>query len=165
MNCRDLEPLLSAERDGVLTAGERSSLDSHVASCPACAELKKSFSKGMDAFKNEVVTVSVPDADEAWQKLRVTLNDSGARAGKRGPLTPLLWFAAPLAAAAAIAFAFFNPTPTAQPEGETVTAASGVAQAEYVEPGDAKASTIVYVDKDSGWLVVWATDGDSDPSI
>ena len=38
-----------------------------------------------------------------------------------------------------------------------------VAQAEYVEAGNVDASTIVYVDKDSGWLVVWATDRDADP--
>ena len=31
---------------------------------------------------------------------------------------------------------------------------------DFVEAGDTSASTMVYVDKDSGWLVVWATDGE-----
>ena len=35
------------------------------------------------------------------------------------------------------------------------------AGADFVEAGDPNASTMVYVDKDSGWLVVWATDVDA----
>ena len=163
MNCRDSEALLSAERDGVLTSGQRSSLEGHVASCPACAELRTKMVQAMNAFQNDAASVSTPDVDEEWQKVRASLNAGKTRSREKRPLTPVLWFAAPLAAAAALAFAFFNSSPTAQPMGESVTATSEAAQAEYVEPGDAKASTIVYVDKESGWLVVWATDSDSDP--
>ncbi|MEN9403282.1 MAG: hypothetical protein RL091_1985, partial [Verrucomicrobiota bacterium] len=39
-----------------------------------------------------------------------------------------------------------------------------VARAEYVEAGDVNASTMVYVDKESGWLVVWATNVDTKTS-
>jgi len=33
-----------------------------------------------------------------------------------------------------------------------------IAGADYVEAGNPNASTMVYVDKESGWLVVWVTD-------
>jgi anti-sigma factor RsiW len=165
MNCRDIESLLSAERDGMLTSAQRSSLESHVASCRACAELRTKLSQAMDAFRSEAAAVPIPDVDEEWQKVCTSLTDSKTRSRDKRPLTPILWFATPLAAAAALAFAFFSSSPMVQPTGESMTTMSEAAQAEYVEPGDAKASTIVYVDKDSGWLVVWATDSDADPKI
>ena len=69
----------------------------------------------------------------------------------------------------AIAFAFFvNPTsaPVAMPPSPMATevATAEVARADYVEAGDTNASTMVYVDKDSGWLVVWASDADTKTS-
>ena len=33
---------------------------------------------------------------------------------------------------------------------------TAAAHVDYVIPGDPAASTMVYVDQDSGWLVVWA---------
>lgn len=163
MNCRDIPPLLSAERDGTLTAEQRTLLDRHVASCPACEELRARLSLAMDVFKNEVAAVRVPDVGEEWLKLRAKLSVPSAKRLVRRPVAPLVWFGLPLAAAAAVAFAFFNHSPpSAKSVGDSIAIPGEVAQAEYVEAGNADASTIVYVDKDSGWLVVWATDNDSE---
>jgi anti-sigma factor RsiW len=167
VNCSDIELLLSAERDGMLPPRQRSALEKHIASCATCAKSRADISQAMNAFKREVAAVSVPDPDEEWQKLRANLTEGGVRQREKRRLAPILWFATPLAAAAAVAFAFFNSssTPPSNSNSVTMTAAGEMAQAEYVEPGNAKASTIVYVDKDSGWLVVWASDGESDPTI
>ncbi len=39
------------------------------------------------------------------------------------------------------------------------------AQAEYVETENEYISPFVYVDEESGWLIVWASDVDETPSI
>jgi len=163
MNCRDIEGLLSAERDGALTSGQRGVLESHLARCPACAEFRATLSRAMEAVRIEATSVSVPDVDDEWQKVRANLNRRATGSRERRSFKPLLWIATPLAAAAMLAFTFIHSSPTIDPTGESLTTVAEAAQAEYVEPGDAKASTIVYVDKDSGWLVVWATDPGADP--
>ena len=70
---------------------------------------------------------------------------------RKRTLALVLWLSAPLAAAAAIMFAFLSvkPTPPARLEAP-------VTHVDYVVTGDPTASTMVYVDEDSGWLVVWA---------
>ena len=162
MNCRDIEPLLLAERDGVLTLAQHASLEQHVAACPACRQMRADISVALSAFQSDAATISMPDIDGEWRTLRAQLNNTGAnRTETKRPLAPLIWFGAPMAAAAAIAFAVFSPQ-TPNPKSETSTE---VASAEFVEAGNADASTMVYVDKESGWLVVWATDSETEHSI
>jgi anti-sigma factor RsiW len=153
MNCRDIEPLLLAERDSVLTNDRHASLERHVAACPACQQLRTRLLEAMDVFRADVANVPVPDADAEWHTLRAQLHGKPAKPAKTRPLAPVIWFGSSLAAAAALAFVFFRGP--AQPSPTTAPAAL-VAQAEFVEAGDQSASTMVYVDKDSGWLVVWA---------
>ncbi len=176
MNCRDIESLILAERDGALTPTERAALSDHVATCPACARLRTDLAAALDAFKASSAAVRVPDVDEAWRDLRAKLHGP-AKPAKKRPLAPVIWFGAPLvAAAAAVAFVFLvNSAP--KPLGEIPVSVASVASlpppppppppyedpsliagADFVEVGDPNASTMVYVDKDSGWLVVWATD-------
>jgi anti-sigma factor RsiW len=161
MTCRDIEPLLLAERDGVLTTAQHASLDQHVAACPPCRELRARLTTAMTAFRADATNVAMPDIEDEWQKLRVQLrSQEPATPVKKRSLAPVIWFGAPLAAAAALALAYFNQQPQSKPT-DPISPATEVAQAEYVEAGDAGASTMVYVDKESGWLVVWASDGDS----
>ena len=168
MNCRDIEPLLLAERDGVLTPTQRAAIGQHVAACPACRQMRDDLSAALSALQTDVATVRIPDVDAEWRTLCARLHDSETtRIDKKRPLAPVIWFGAPLAAAAAIAFAFFTQssffTPqTPDPKSETQNT---VASAEFVEAGNADASTMVYVDKESGWLVVWATDSEAERSI
>ena len=167
MNCRDIESLILAERDGALTKAQLAALSDHVAACPACLKLRRDLTSAIDAYKADVAAVAVPDADDAWRDLQTRL----AKPAKQRPLAPVIWFGASLAAAAAIAVALFVtrplPSPTPSDELAVVTPPpplhdpSVIAGADFVEAGDPNASTLVYVDKESGWLVVWATDAES----
>jgi len=162
MNCRDIEPLLLAERDGVLTSKQHAELAAHVDGCPACRQVRLNYGDAVTFLKTDAANVAVPDADKEWRAIRAQLHAEGAKPAKRRPLAPVIWFSAPLATAAALAIAFFvTRSPAPQAPGLTPQASfTEVARADFVEAGDANASTMVYVDKDSGWLVVWATDGE-----
>lgn len=151
MNCRQIAPLLLAERDGALSPAQRASIAQHVAGCAACRQLHDEYATALAAWQTDVTQVAVPDAAAAWAGLRPRLARSQPTPQRK--LAPILWLGAPLAAAAAIALVFLTSThsPVAPVE-------AAVARAEFVEPGNANASTVVYVDKDSGWLVVWAAD-------
>jgi Putative zinc-finger len=181
MTCRDIESLILAERDDALTPTERAALSDHVAACPACQQLRTQLATSLEAYRAGVASVPVPDVDEAWRDLSARLHEP-AKPAKKRPLAPVIWFGAPLvAAAAAVAFVFLvnsSPQPVAKVPMAVaaVTAApppppssapydpSIIAGADYVEAGDPNASTMVYVDKESGWLVVWATDIDTAPT-
>ena len=189
MTCRDIEPLMLAERDGALTPTERAVLSNHVATCPACRQFRTQLAASLETYRASAASVAVPDVDEAWRDLRAQLREP-ARPAKKRPLAPVIWFGAPLAAAAALAFAFrlgsgpsvsrlpapasvqvaaISAPPPPPPPSASAPAApydsSIIAGADYVEAGDPNASTMVYVDKESGWLVVWATDaGDTETS-
>ena len=158
MNCPDIEPLLLAERDGVLTTEQHDALARHVATCPACRQLHARLNTALDTLKADAARVTVPDAEGEWRELRAQLSSPTARPVKKRPLAPVIWFGAPLAAAAAIALVFFSGRPSPQQPTVALPVVAETARADYVEAGDANASTMVYVDKDSGWLVVWATD-------
>lgn len=162
MNCRDIEPLLLAERDGVLTTKQHAELAAHVAGCPACRRARLNYGDAVTFLKTDAANVAVPDADKEWRTIRAQIQDTAAKPGKRSPLAPVIWFTAPFAAAAALAFALFvTKSPVPQAPGLTPQASvTEAARADFVEAGDTNASTMVYVDKDSGWLVVWATDAD-----
>ena len=155
MNCRDIEPLLLGERDGALTADQQAALAQHVAACPACRQLRARLDEALDTFRTDVASVPLPDIDTEWRMLRAELEDVPAQRAKKRPLAPVIWLGTSLAAAAALAFAFLGRP--AQP-APAIAAAPAVAQA---EAGNAGAPTIAYVDQESGWLVVWATDEDA----
>lgn len=162
MNCRDIEPLLLAERDGVLTSKQHAELAAHVAGCPACRRARAIYGEAVTFLKTDAANVAVPDVDQEWRAIRAQLQGEHAKPARKRPLAPVIWFSAPFAAAAALVFAFFvtrSPVPQA-PSLAPPAAVTETARADFVEAGDANASTMVYVDKDSGWLVVWATDGE-----
>ncbi|MBP7482789.1 MAG: zf-HC2 domain-containing protein [Lacunisphaera sp.] len=139
MNCRDIEPLLLAERDGVLTPQKHAELAAHVAGCPACRRERAIYGEAVSYLKTDAANITVPDADKEWRTIRAQLPGENAKPARKRPLAPVIWFTAPLAAAAALALGLFVIHPT-QPAAEAPTA------------------TIAYVDRDSGWLVVWAVD-------
>ncbi len=147
MNCRDIEPLLLVERDGVLTPEQHDALAAHVAACPACRLLRTTYGEAVTFLKTDAANVTVPDADQEWRSLRAQLQGEPAKPTKKRPLAPIIWFSAPLAAAAALAIGFFVFRP--------------LALQAPVESGDTSVPTIAYVDKDSGWLVVWATESEN----
>lgn len=145
MNCRDIEPLLLAERDGVLTVNQHAALDRHVSTCPACRTSRALYGEVATFIKTDAANVTIPDVDEEWRSIQAQLRSEAVQPAEKRRLAPVIWFGAPLAAAAALAIAFFvsRPTPPA------------------VTPESAAAATIAYVDQESGWLVVWAAEGDA----
>ena len=82
---------------------------------------------------------------------------------KKRPLAPVIWFGTSLAAAAALTLVFLTPEPRPQTQDPTPRGAA-FAQASYVEAGDRNATTMVFTDQQSGWLVVWATENSSAPN-
>lgn len=152
MNCNRAEHLLLAERDGPLPPGEAGGLQTHLGECAACRRLQEDLQAGFDTWKSRTAAVSIPNAGGEWRAVR-----DRAREPRRMPRSPTwLRLGLPLAAAAAVAFLFVRPpwqvpAPAMAPE-------SAVARVDFVEPGNARASTLVYEDRESGWLVIWAAD-------
>ena len=158
MNCHDIAPLLSAERDGALTTAQRAELGRHLEACADCRALHSALAQAMDALHAEVARVKVPDADEEWRLLQARL--AAPEQQRRRRPAPITWIGVPLAAAAAVAFAFFlgRPAPLAE-NPEFAPTGAELAHADFVEVTDPNATPIVYTDKESGWLVVWAAEG------
>ena len=102
-----------------------------------------------EGLRAAATRVAVPDEERAWQDIHREM-----RAAR--PTVARAWWnlgrwALPLGAAAALAaVALIGPSWTDEDGRQTV------ARAEFVEvAGDA--SSVVYVDDKSGWLVVWAS--------
>jgi anti-sigma factor RsiW len=165
MNCRETTSLILTERDGALSQAQRAALSDHLKVCPACEQLRVRVASAMDDYAVGIASIATPDADETWRELQARLSQPV----RKRRLAPVIWFGAPLAAAAAVALAFLTLNPSVQPPAQKSPPAMArmpteVARADYVEAGDVNASTMVYVDKESGWLVVWATSVDTKTS-
>lgn len=153
MSCRDTQHLLDLAHDGALPETKRAELAQHLASCPDCRRYQAQLAHVQTAVRTAATAIELPDVNEEIRRVQARLVAPTSRR-KRRVLAPVLWLGAPLAAAAALAVVFFNGSQTApsnSPIGESQT------QVDYVVPGDPAASTMVYVDQDSGWLVVWAS--------
>jgi anti-sigma factor RsiW len=159
VNCQACETLLLRDQDGALSPTERTVLSGHLANCTACREFHSALVELKTAYQTEAAPVNVPDVEIEWAELQNRLPDrSEPKARKQRHIpAPVLWLSAPLAAAAALAFVFLSSKPeTTVTESSQVKAVS-ITHVDYVESGDPNASTMVYIDQDSGWLVVWAS--------
>lgn len=159
MNCRSAEPLLLAERDGVLTPAQHAELAQHVTACAGCRQFRAELAAMADAVRKEAQAVPLPDVDAEWRAVQAKINGATAAGRARREkrrLAPIVWFSAPLAAAAAVALALFVNRPVPAPMDGVIGA-----RADFVEVADPSATPIVYTDKESGWLVVWAESADT----
>lgn len=157
MNCRTAENLLLAESDGMLSPAQRAALGEHLTACAACRTLQADLAAATEALRADAAGLTVPDADEEWRLLQLEIRaQERQRASTRGGGASVLkWFGAPLAAAAALAMAFYAGRTTAlRPADDWLVPAE--ARAEFVEVADTSATPIVFRDEESGWLVVWA---------
>jgi hypothetical protein len=69
-----------------------------------------------------------------------------------------VWLTLPLGGAAAAAIAVFVSLPPEKPQPPVAVSPTPTARAEFVEAPGNNASTMVFVDDKSGWLIVWASD-------
>ncbi len=156
MNCRQSQHLLSLERDNQLPAESRSALDGHLAGCGDCRQHRDELAAAAAAWKTNSARIETPDAKGEWNLLRARLARPDRVTVKRG-IPAWGWFAGlglPAALACLALFLVIN-----QPISdavESVQMAQAPARAEYVELGDDSASPVIYVDQQSGWLIVWA---------
>lgn len=154
MHCSAAHHLLFHERDRALAATEEAALARHLTACPACRELRQQLASAAGEWRDATLHAAVPDAADEWRALAPRLHGARERRPARRRGAPLLWLGVPLAAAAAWALGILVRPPLAPPP----SAAPAVARAEFVEAGNADATTVVYVDDESGWLVVWASE-------
>lgn len=154
MHCSAAHVLLFHERDRALGATEGVALAQHLTECAACRELRRQLAAAAGEWREGTLRANPPDATAEWQALLPRLRGAVVPAPARRRAAPLVWLGVSLAAAAAVALGiFFRPAGSAP-----LPAAPAVARAEFVEAGNADATTLVYVDDESGWLVVWASD-------
>lgn len=155
MNCHEAERQIFAERDGGLGLEEIAALADHVAQCPACRRMRTDLAVAIDDWRSKSAAATVPNAELEWQKLRrLKRNDTGpagVHAARRGR-NLLTWLAVPIAAAAMVTIAFFVIPPLPRPTAPT----AAIAESGATGAAD-DASTVVFVDEKSGWLVVWAS--------
>lgn len=156
MNCREAERHIFADRDGALDAGLRATLGAHVATCAQCRQVQESLAQSIDGWRANTQAARVPDAEIEWQKLRREIR--GGVTTSQSRRLRMGWLALPVAAAAAVAIAFFAPS---SPDGAPRSVAEKpiVARAN-IEASVENASPVVFVDEKSGWVFVWATPDD-----
>lgn len=163
MNCREARRLLLAEGppSSRLTA-DRSELAAHLAGCPRCEKLRVELDEASAQWRQRVMSAELPDVDREWRAVRARLAPGeGAPAG--ASRRALGWFALPVAGAAIAALAFVWVWRGVAPAEPRVPAAQAArvapAEAWFVEVPESDASPVVFVDEESGWLVVWAVNG------
>lgn len=164
MNCHEVKNRLFAGSDGALSSSERAALDSHVAHCADCRRVRDDLGAALTAWRAENDRAPLPDIEREWHAVRRVIRGgipAGTVATLDRPRRRLLpWVAVPVMAAAAAAITFYMGSNVERPEEIEAPArptAPQVARADSIEvPG--KATTTVYVDDKSGWLVVWASD-------
>ena len=158
MNCRESLRLICAERDAPLAAGTRSHLEAHVAGCASCRQARSNLTTALAFWRHRTASAKVPDADHEWLEVRRCLrsgHNSAATASRSSWRLPLGWLALPLATAVLAVILFL---PRHAVDETTGTLGPSMARADSVEVPGAVASTMVFVDDQSGWLIVWATD-------
>ena len=180
MNCRDAETKILASRDAPLGAADEAILAQHLQECPQCQVLAEQLTAAMDSWRETDAQVEVPNPITEWHAVRRRIRSGETKtvAGGLPSWSRLLRVALPMATAFAIAINFWSaPTAPESPlEGPLLThRESGwdgmhdhftyEARAEFVETEDEEISTFVYVDEESGWLIVWASEDPDHPSI
>lgn len=153
MNCREAQLRVLAERDGALDETSRAALAGHLADCAGCRRVRDDLTAAVNAWRTDVAEVVVPDVEREWYAVRRRMRggETGAPRPVRSRRSLFAWIALPLGAAAAAALALFiSPGPRFDP--------APIAHVDSVEAPGNNASTLVFVDDKSGWLIVWASD-------
>ncbi len=160
MNCREAQTQIFAARDGAPGAIPSAALDGHVAQCAACRQIRDNLAAALETWRSDSARAIVPDAEREWHAVRRQIRggaDAGATSAR--PRRSLIaWWSLPLGAAAAAAFAFVVLNQERPAELPAAFSDAVTARADDVEAPGNKASTMVFVDDKSGWLIVLASD-------
>lgn len=178
MNCQDAESQIFAARDAPLGAADAAVLAQHLQECAHCRRIADGLTQATQAWQSQDQAVIIPDARQEWHAVRRRIRQAPGEATHAGGLPSwnrLLRFALPIAGAAAVAIGIstrYDAPP--EPALEPVLAShdwshfedhfTNYAHAEYVETDNIDVSPFVYVDEESGWLIVWASDDPDAPS-
>ena len=93
MNCADVEILICDYLDGTLTAERKSAVESHLAQCPACAELARDSAAAVEFMERAADVEPPPELitrilfEAPWSKDRA--KRKGARSWMAGILSPI----------------------------------------------------------------------------
>lgn len=161
MDCRAAQHLISAERDRTLPAGERASLEAHVAVCPTCRQAREVLAASAAAWQRADRAAAIPPVETAWHDIRRAIRNS-APAGRRASSWWMraVWAGVPALGAAALAMVvWMRPV---QPKDDLATVAASWSQ--FVEVDASVTPPVVTVDESSGWVIVWAGDSDAGKS-
>ena len=156
MNCREVQSELFAETEGTPANPRRAAVEAHVARCAACRRVRDDLTTALEGWRSDISKITVPDAELEWHAVRRRIRGGGGEPSVRSRRNWTAWLGLPLATAAAVILVMLSPASRAPnvdiPVGE-------VARAENIEAPGNNASTMVFVDDKSGWLIVWASDG------
>jgi anti-sigma factor RsiW len=157
MNCREAEELMFAASDGALDENRRSGLGRHMAACEPCRLLQARLEEAAVAWRLSDAQVAVPDAAKAWYDVRRRIRNGETGANARVS-SWRLWVGIPAASLAALALVAAVALRWTDAHGTTAKSIGETARAEYVEMENPGTSPVVFVDEETGWLVVWSVD-------
>lgn len=156
MNCREVQDRLCSAPDAAPDSSADAALEAHVAHCAACRRVRDDLTAALAAWRSDVAQIEVPDAEREWHAVRRRLRGGAAAPRSRWGLGG--WLGLPLAVAGAAAVAVLMVSPPAAVPEVVLPVGETIAKAENIEAPGNDASTMVFVDDKSGWLIVWASD-------
>ena len=160
MNCREAQTQIFAARDGAPDESPRAALEGHVAHCAACRQIRDNLTAAFGAWRTDSARATVPDAEREWHAVRRRIR-GGAEAASvstRPRRSIFAWLPVTLGAAAAVAIALMVVVQQGTSESRTGFGSKVTARADSVEAPGNEASTMVFVDDKSGWVIVQASD-------
>ena len=116
--------------------------------------MRQQLSQAVETWKSDIARANTPDAERAWLDVRraIRIDRDASRRSKRGVLP----WALPAGIAAGLAVYGLTFLQPGTGDTEWQSAFEEGAGVEYVDvPADA--ASMVFVDDESGWVVVWTT--------
>jgi len=183
VNCRQAQDELLAARDTSHGAAGSGALTAHVQGCSDCQAIQQQRIAATAAWQETEANVTIPDAQQEWHAVQRRLRQDESTDRATAWWRRTLPYTAPLAAAA-VALVIWTgretpssnvivaPEPTSEiaqidddPWAEFADHFAYAANVEYVETDNEDATPFVYVDDESGWLIVWASEPSDEVSI
>jgi predicted anti-sigma-YlaC factor YlaD len=161
MNCTKALAIIAAGQDTGGTDGNGPQFEAHLATCPSCRLARSNLAAALAAWRSETAQTATPDPAREWRALQRRRREEAETDSTRPWAVRGLrwaWFAVPAAAALVALVVLRTPVGPGDSSGRSTPASAIAARADAVEAPGGSASTMVFVDDKSGWLIVWATD-------